>query len=110
GERITERHCSPGDTVTFGKRAFRVEAVVEAPPPPPPPAGETPGPRAGATIVRQLPVKGGTGELAAVLDLGASHEALPAATSGDKLRQKLAMLLEVSTGLSRALDVEPLLE
>jgi adenylate cyclase len=111
GERVTEKRCGAGDTVTFGKRAFRVELVAPVAPPPPVPAaiGDTPGPRAGATIVRQLPVKGGTGELAAVLDLGASSEQ-PAAPGGDKMRQKLAMLLEVSTGLSRALEVETLLE
>jgi adenylate cyclase len=79
---------------------------------PEPPAGLSN--RPGGTIVRQLPLRSRTGELAAAIDLGASvsGEQAVKSTTGvtDKLRQKLAMLLEVSKGLSKAMDVDSLLD
>lgn len=110
GNKITERHVKPGEGITFGKLSFNLVAINAAPPPPAP--AEALSPRAGATIVRQLPVKSKTGELAAAIDRATTpsgeQEKKQAATS-DKLQQKLAMLLEVSTGLSRAMDVDSLL-
>ena len=106
GQRVDQHRCSPGDAVTFGKLTF---SLVSAAPEPPPGLSARPG----ATIVRQLPVKGTTGELAAAIDLGASvsgeQEGQGSAVT-DKLRQKLAMLLEVSKGLSKAMDVDSLLD
>jgi adenylate cyclase len=51
GVKVDEGFAVPGDTVTFGKVAFRLEAVADAPPPPAPAAAPVPG----ATIVRQVP-------------------------------------------------------
>jgi adenylate cyclase len=58
-------------------------------------------------------VRSKTGELAAAIDLGASPSGEQEGAdldASDKLRQKLAMLLEVSKGLSKAMDVDSLLD
>ena len=105
GNKITEQRASPGDNVTFGKVAFNLVAV--APPAPTPPA-EALSPRPGATIVRPLPVKGKRGELAAAIERGTTSGEYK--KPADKLQQKLAMLLEVSKGLTKALTVDALLQ
>src|ERR1019366_8861193 len=102
----------PGDTLTFGKVAFRLEelapAVVQETE-----AGsrkpEARGPKPGATIVRQVPSPAD-----AVAALGKNSGSIKAVMAGDadpaeKDRQKLQILLEVSKGLTRATDVDALL-
>ncbi|HLA89364.1 MAG TPA: adenylate/guanylate cyclase domain-containing protein [Gemmatimonadaceae bacterium] len=107
GVKVDSYFVVAGDTVTFGKVAFRVEALT--PLPPPPPVAAAAGPPPGATIVRQVPgaadafekLKKNSGSIKAVM----AGDADPA----EKDRQKLQILLEVSKGLSRAADVDSLL-
>lgn len=121
GVQVSKSVVVPGDEVTFGKVAFRVEALTPvAPPPPPPPpaaapaaaAAPAPGmsgsaPRAGATIVRQIPRTGEIGALGASASVHAELQAGGDAAERD--RRRLQILLEVSKGLSRATDVHALL-
>ncbi|MBX9927331.1 MAG: FHA domain-containing protein, partial [Gemmatimonadaceae bacterium] len=96
GVKIGQATVQPGETITFGKVAFRLDAVAELPPPPPAAPGTKP---AGATIVRPLPPRTPSGGLAAIATEPGT----------DKDRQKLAILLEVSKGLGRAADIDALL-
>ena len=122
GERLDDQSAvklEPGDTVTFGKVAFRVQptgpTTVHSP------SGGFTAPadensngqaRQSATIVRQLPVRDSQG-LAA---LGTSDPRINTAPSAaaslseDKSQQKLATLLEVSKGLGKSVDIDALLE
>jgi adenylate cyclase len=120
GVKVEEAKLSPGDVVTFGKVPFRLKEISgEARPN----ATDTPssfGPAvaSGATIVRALPVRGGESRppFAAVRashsTTGVATETTPdrAAAHQDKNEQKLALLLEVSKGLTSAVDVDALLE
>jgi adenylate cyclase len=113
GARITEQRAVAGDSVSFGKLSFKL--VLLAPPAPAPVdnlATDALSMRPGATIVRQLPVRGRTSELAAAIDRGVSpsSEAQKPGAVTDKVQQKLAMLLEVSKGLSKAMTVDALLD
>lgn len=96
GVKIDQATVQPGETITFGKVAFRLDAVAELPPPPPAAPGAKP---AGATIVRPLPPRTPAGGLGSIV----------AEPGTDKDRQKLAILLEVSKGLGRAADIDALL-
>ena len=116
-----------GDEVMFGKVAFRVEAVspmpAAAPEPPVKPvvapvrplhapaavdaaaraiAGAMAGAPVGGTIVRQIP-KAGTAILTAP-----SPEAATDRRAND--RRRLDILLEVSKGLGKSVDIDALLE
>jgi adenylate cyclase len=117
GNRLDESIAvtlAPGDVVTFGKVAFKVNATT--PPAAPaylPPAGSqapvaTPGV---STIVRQLPIRDPS---LGIVALGASDPRLgstdASASPQDKNQQKLATLLEVSKGLGKAVDIDALLE
>ncbi len=106
GVKVDAYFVVPGDTVTFGKVAFRVEAIA------PPPVVVAPFPeahlRAGATIVRQ--VQSGDSYVALKQSSGGIKAVMAAATDpAEKDRQKLQILLEVSKGLTRATDVDALL-
>jgi adenylate cyclase len=120
GVKVDGYFVVPGDTLTFGKVVFRVEELspITAPiivtPAAGAPAtvadrsassGDT-GPRREATIVRlvtqPVPIVRTSGSFKAVL----SSDADPA----EKDREKLRILLEVSTGLTRAIDVDALLD
>jgi adenylate cyclase len=113
GLKVESGSLSAGDVVSFGKVPFTVEAYTQAAVEPRAP---TPTP-AGATIVRQMPMSDsavairslGTPPTSAV---GLTRAAMaPAAiTAGDKSQQKLATLLEVSKGLTRAVDVDTILD
>ena len=117
GARVTEQRAVAGDSVSFGKLTFKLVAL--APPVPTPVDNELStgalSERPGATIVRQLPVRGRTSELAAAIDRGGLGSATDNKPLGpnvgtEKVQQKLAMLLEVSKGLSKAMTVDSLLD
>jgi len=102
GTRVDASAVGVGDVVTFGKVAFRLNAV--APPEPRTSGGAKMSPP-GATIVRQMPLGDGSGRLGTP---SAGNSAQSAAEL-DKNRDKLAKLLEVSKGLGRATDLDTLL-
>jgi adenylate cyclase len=104
GARIENGKVSVGDTVTFGKVAFKLQNVVAAGAP----AAGHPGPAtpAGATIVRQLPVRNTPGTAFEAIK-SAEHSAV--ATEAEKNQQKLSILLEVAKGLGQAADTEGIL-
>jgi adenylate cyclase len=104
GSRVETCMVSVGDTITFGKVAFKLMAVGAAPQPATPRDG---GPPAGATIVRQLPVRNTPGTAFQAIKSG---EQAAVSSAEDKVRQKLSMLLEVSTELGRAVDTDSILQ
>jgi len=103
GSRIENGTVTVGDTVTFGKVAFKLHPVAGVAPPP----GIAKDAPAGATIVRQLPVRNTPGSAFAAIKSG---EQAAVATAEDKVQQKLKILLEVSTQLGRAVDTDAILE
>lgn len=110
GVQIQQSIVVPGDQITFGKVVFRLEPMdsVTTPITPLPiaplPVAPVPAPRAGATIVRPIPQTGAFGQSASV------HSQLAGTVDpAEKDRRKLAILLEVSKGLTRATDVDALL-
>jgi adenylate cyclase len=101
GVQIEHSLVVPGDEVTFGKVVFRLEKVAPVKPASPAPAGKG----GGATIVRQIPR---TSEgLAAQAKIG---DSMPGTDPADRDRRRLAILLEVSKGLTRSADINALLE
>ncbi|MEO7083650.1 MAG: adenylate/guanylate cyclase domain-containing protein [Gemmatimonadaceae bacterium] len=110
GNRIESSAVSPSDTVTFGKVAFRLQSDV---PTQPQPAAVTAAP-AGATIVRQLPMRDPSATVVGVRSPITSGEAVAmpeqALSPDEKNRQKLQILLEVSKGLGKTTDIDSLLE
>ena len=111
GEKVDQANASADDHVTFGKVPFTL-ASYQAVPEPVAPLRAPPG----ATIVRQIPMRDSGGGLG---PLGAPPTApgltrvgmMPPNTSvADKNQQKLATLLEVSKGLTRAVDVDTILD
>ena len=122
GERLEEQDAvrlEPGDTVTFGKVAFRVQPTGPTTVHSPSGGFTSPAednnnghPRESATIVRQLPVR----DSQALAALGTSDPRINTAPNAavslneDKSQQKLATLLEVSKGLSKSVDIDALLE
>ena len=122
GERLEDQDAvklEPGDTVTFGKVAFRVQptgpTTVHSPSggfTQPPEDSSNGYQRQSATIVRQLPVR----DSQALAALGTSDPRITTAPSAaaslneDKSQQKLATLLEVSKGLGKSVDIDALLE
>jgi len=117
GVKVEEAKLSPGDVITFGKVPFRLKEITGDVRPT---ATDTPssfGPvvAPGATIVRALPVRGDSRQpFAAVrashITTGVVAENTPARRQQEKNEQKLALLLEVSKGLTSAVDVDALLE
>jgi adenylate cyclase len=108
GVRIDQSHVAPGAEITFGKVVFKLEKV-EAPAPVTPIATPVAPPKAaGATIVRQIPKTGEQGVLGS--DSGALNRQLAGQKDpAEKDRRKLAILLEVAKGLTKATDVHGLL-
>ncbi|MBI3568041.1 MAG: GAF domain-containing protein, partial [Gemmatimonadetes bacterium] len=120
GVKVDSYFVVPGDTLTFGKVAFKVESTAPAradsqgatPVTTAPSAPPAPPPRAGGTIVRQVPsATGGFGAIGAMGPASGSIKAVIAGATdpAEKDRQKLRILLEVSKGLTRAADVDVLL-
>ena len=123
GMRVESAKLSAGDIITFGKVAFRVKEVRADHPTPV--REVSPLPPVSGTIVRRLPAREsspggglgtvlGPGIMAALrasgpqrpLDLGETTQGLDHAKS----QHRLELLLQVSQALSRAVDVDPLLE
>jgi adenylate cyclase len=104
GARVEGGRANAGDTVTFGKVAFKLQQIVSTPPPGMPAgmAGAPPG----ATIVRAMPVSNTPGAAFAAIKTG---EQQSTTTEQDKIQQKLSILLEVSRELGRALDPDAIL-
>jgi adenylate cyclase len=115
GTKIDSATASADDLVAFGKVAFRLQRFEHSAPVPAPAISLDP--PAGATIVRQISMR----EPRASLDGLGVPTTLPGGvkraliTPGSlasigKSQQKLAILLEVSKGLSRAVDVDTILD
>src|SRR5689334_5731722 len=126
GVKIEKARVSPGDVVTFGKVAFRLRETAKPSLPTPP---STRAQRAALTVLKPVPAPGvqrsGVGGVlgqtgagipsaaaAAAAVRGLRGEAPDEAAYADLLevQQKLALLLEVSTALSRAIESDALLE
>jgi len=113
GVKVDHFFVVPGETIAFGKVAFRLEELAPMAPLSSPPA-RSPGDPTHATppglIVRQVPPS-----LDSAADLARHSGSIKAvmagkADSGEKNRPKLQILLEVSKGLTRAADVDALLQ
>ncbi len=101
GSRVETCTVSAGDTITFGKVAFKLQPINASPPPAIGEKGQS-----GATIIRQLPVRNTPGTAFAAIKSG---EQAAISAADDQIRQKLAMLLDVSTELGRAFDTDAIL-
>jgi adenylate cyclase len=124
GTRVEAVTLVDGDVVTFGQVPFR---VMEVAPPAPTPPSATPGSAStestsaegadgvaqDSTILRQRPLHQPTGLLStmfAATSLADAKARTDAASVHERTEKKLALLLEVSKGLSRAVDVDVLLD
>ena len=94
GVKTSNALLAVNDTVAFGKVSFKL-ASYAAPTPSSAMAGVS-RPMAGATIIRQIPMP-------------EARAGVVAAPAKDKSQEKLATLLEVSKGLTRAVDVDTIL-
>ena len=117
GVKVEEAKLSPGDVITFGKVPFRLKEITGdvRPNVTDTPSSFGPVVAPGATIVRALPVRSDSRQpFAAVrashVTTGVVEENTPARRQQEKNEQKLALLLEVSKGLTSAVDVDALLE
>ncbi len=116
GIKVDAAKISPGDVITFGKVPFRLkesagdsrQAAMDTP------ASFGPPVASGATIVRALPVRDSRQPFGAIrassATTGVVEETTLARSHHEKNEQKLALLLEVSKGLTSAVDVDALLE
>jgi adenylate cyclase len=116
GTQITDQAVAQdGDTVTFGKVAFRVREVTPPAmkPPPKPEAHAGFGPRPPeATIVRQLPVEE-LGNIQARIQgrpSGASQLKVIGDSTSERQSTKLSLLLDISKELSKQQEVDKLLQ
>ena len=105
GTRVEGCTVNVGDTITFGKVAFKLASA--APAPPPGMAAGLAGVPAGATIVRAMPVHNTPGTAFAAISK--TGEQAQEQTEAQKVQQKLSILLEVSKELGRAVDMDSIL-
>ncbi|MFL5560759.1 MAG: adenylate/guanylate cyclase domain-containing protein [Gemmatimonadaceae bacterium] len=117
GVKVEEAKLSPGDVVTFGKVPFRLKEITGdvRPNAIDTPSSFGPAVASGATIVRALPVRGDVRQRFTAIrtnhtTTSAVAEDTPERKHQEKNEQKLALLLEVSKGLTSAVDVDALLE
>ncbi|MEP7001657.1 MAG: adenylate/guanylate cyclase domain-containing protein [bacterium] len=114
GAKVERGSAALDDLIAFGKVPFRLTTyatpVVER-------ATLASSSTAGATIVRQIPMRDQNAALASLGAPTTSPSGLtrfgmspPSMTVVDKNQQKLATLLEVSKGLTRAVDVDTILD
>jgi len=104
GSRIETCTVAVGDTVTFGKVAFKLHPASITSAPTVADAKDAP---SGATIVRQLPVRNTPGS---AFDAIKSGEQAAVPEPEKIVQQKLKILLDVSTQLGRAIDTDAILE
>ena len=105
GTRVESTTVNVGDTITFGKVAFKLQSASPAPAAGAPAAGrQAP---SGATIVRQVPVRNTPGTAFAAIKSG---EQAAVNSDYEKLVQKLASLLDVSKELGRQSDLDAMLD
>lgn len=114
GLRVDEARLSSGDVVTFGRVPFRLTTVgTQREPMLPNREGEAATPTPGSPLRHERVVDRPAGSLSAIVRATnlaeARHTAREAAASA-RTERKLALLLEVSKGLSRTVDVQTLLE
>ena len=109
GERVERARLSAGDVLTFGKLSFNVsesDATENG--------ADTNGARYAPTIIRQRAVPDAQQAFAEALRASGSQPVLDETAivmpDEDRVRQKLALLLEVSKALTRAFDADALLE
>ena len=117
GVKVDTARLAPGDIVTFGKVPFRLKEIAAESRQPALTPVEFPATGVGgATIIRRLPMNSSASRqpFGAVRRSGdrtaIGNEVTGEAPVEDKTEQKLALLLEVSKGLARAVDVDALLE
>ncbi|HEX6537381.1 MAG TPA: adenylate/guanylate cyclase domain-containing protein [Gemmatimonadaceae bacterium] len=115
GARVDAARVSAGDIVMFGKVPFRL--TTTSPVTTAPTLGDehpTATAPAGSTIVRERALRQPTGFLSSVFRASTIAEAKAASEVAEDVREeterKLALLLEVAKGLSRAIDIDALLE
>ncbi len=111
GNRVDAARASAGDLLTFGKVAFRVNEISVKEARALTPAEMTAIPAAEPMIVRQRPVADSGQLLQTALDHRNINK--PSGTHlGERTRneKKLALLLEVAKGLSRAVDIDVILD
>ncbi|HEX6964990.1 MAG TPA: adenylate/guanylate cyclase domain-containing protein [Gemmatimonadaceae bacterium] len=113
GQRVDCARVEPGDTITFGQLSFHLGAIP-APVGAPTILADSPlSPVPEVTIVRQRPAQQPADALSAALHLERAAEP-PATTPPDashiRTERMLALLLDVSKGLSRVTDLEALLD
>ncbi len=113
GAKIERGRATTNDLLAFGKVGFRLESVRAPTPGMAQPTVQEP--MLGATIVRQIPMRDATSISARGPDItaGGLTRAIVSPLSAppsDKSQQKLATLLEVSKGLTRAVDVDTILD
>ncbi|MFN8570658.1 MAG: adenylate/guanylate cyclase domain-containing protein [Gemmatimonadaceae bacterium] len=114
GNRITTARVVPGDRLIFGKVLFELrelspvlidDATAE---------GMRRAARAGTTIVRQIPVPDADQALENALRLSGVQKAVDETTTilpqSERDRLRLTLLLEISKALTRATDVDQMLE
>jgi adenylate cyclase len=115
GSKIEKGKARIDDLLAFGKVGFRLESFG-APTPASSLAGVPQRQTLGATIVRQIPMPDPTASISTLDRPSTSPGGLTraivsplSAPPSDKSQQKLATLLEVSKGLTRAVDVDTIL-
>jgi adenylate cyclase len=113
GAKVEKAKISVDDRVSFGKVGFRLVTFgMPTPAASQPSVGRAP---IEATIVRQMPVRDTAAAIASINApvTGGMKKAIVSPLSAppsDKSQQKLATLLEVSKGLTRAVDVDTILD
>ena len=100
GARVATATIAPGDTVSFGKATFRFEAAAAVPD-----AQSS----ADATVLRQRAVRQRPAASAAAAEGTTVMRTLMLPAEDELTQRKLALLLDVSTALSRAESVDALL-
>lgn len=104
GERVTDTLLAAGETITFGQVSLRLDVVESSP------EWVEAVASIDATIVRQRPVHQ-PGPAAGPSTEGTAVISTAALRAGQELTQrKLALLLDVSTGLARMASIDALLE
>ena len=112
GARVDSATVVVGDELTFGKVPFRV-IVQEAAPPPQDERTRAVTPPTGATVLKQRAYDSPDGLLSSVFraaNLAEAKDDRSGLNGAARTEKKLALLLEVSKGLSRAVDVNALLD